>query len=172
MKKLLVVVDMQHDFLTGALQNPDAEAVLPAVRARIARARAEGECVVFTRDTHGADYLSTREGRLLPVPHCLKATPGWELAEGLAGPGEKIFDKTSFASLELAGWAAAEGFGAVELIGVCTDICVISNAFALKAALPEAEIEVNAACCAGVTPQAHRTALEAMRACQITVLEG
>lgn len=172
MKKLLVVVDMQHDFLTGTLQNPDAEAVLPAVRARIARARAEGECVVFTRDTHGADYLSTREGRLLPVPHCLKGTPGWELAEGLAGPGEKIFDKTSFASPALAGWAAAEGFGAVELIGVCTDICVISNAFALKAALPEAEIEVNAACCAGVTPQAHRTALEAMRACQITVLEG
>ena len=170
MKKLLAVIDMQHDFLTGALKNPDAVAVLPEVRARIEGARAKGEQVIFTRDTHGEDYLGTREGRLLPVPHCLKDSWGWELAEGLAGSGDRVFDKPAFGSLELARWAEAEKFDAIELIGVCTDICVISNAFLLKAFLPEADISVNAACCAGITPAAHRTALEAMRACQIRII--
>ena len=169
-KKLLVVVDMQNDFIDGALGTPEAAAVLGKVRARIERARREGETVVFTRDTHTANYLKTNEGKRLPVPHCIEGSFGHALVDGLAEEGERIFDKPTFASLALGDFAAAENFASVELIGVCTDICVLSNALLLKALCPEADLIVRADCCAGVTPERHETALDAMRACQIDIL--
>lgn len=169
-KKLLVVVDMQNDFIGGALGTQEAQSILPAVRARIADARKEGEVVVFTRDTHGDDYLSTQEGKNLPVPHCIAGTAGHEIAAGLCLAGERVFDKPAFGSIELAAYVKEGGFAAVELVGVCTDICVISNALLIKAFCPEAEVCVRAGCCAGVTPQSHQTALAAMRACQVKIL--
>ena len=169
-KKLLVVVDMQEDFIGGALGTAEAKTILPRVRERIAAARKDGYTVVFTRDTHAPDYLSTQEGKNLPVPHCIAGTAGWRLADGLAQAGDKIFDKPTFGSTALAEYAAAEGFAQVELVGVCTDICVISNALLLKAFLPEAEISVRADCCAGVTPESHARALGAMAACQVEIL--
>lgn len=169
-KKLLVVVDMQNDFIGGALGTQEAQNILPAVRARIADARKEGEAVVFTRDTHGDDYLSSQEGKNLPVPHCIAGTAGHEIAAGLCLAGERVFDKPAFGSIELAAYVKERGFAAVELVGVCTDICVISNALLIKAFCPEAEVCVRAGCCAGVTPQSHQTALAAMRACQVKIL--
>lgn len=169
-KKLLVVVDMQNDFIGGALGTQEAQSILPAVRARIADARKEGEEVAFTRDTHGEEYLSTQEGKNLPVPHCIAGTAGHEIAAGLCLAGERVFDKPAFGSIELAAYVKERGFAAVELVGVCTDICVISNALLIKAFCPEAEVCVRAGCCAGVTPQSHQTALEAMRACQVKIL--
>lgn len=169
-KKLLVVVDMQNDFIGGALGTQEAQSILPAVRARIADARKEGEEVAFTRDTHGEEYLSTQEGKNLPVPHCIAGTAGHEIAAGLCLAGERVFDKPAFGSIELAAYVKEGGFAAVELVGVCTDICVISNALLIKAFCPEAEVCVRAGCCAGVTPQSHQTALAAMRACQVKIL--
>ena len=169
-KKLLVVVDMQNDFIGGALGTQEAQSILPAVRARIADARKEGEEVAFTRDTHGEEYLSTKEGKNLPVPHCIAGTAGHEIAAGLCLAGERVFDKPAFGSIELAAYVKEGGFTAVELVGVCTDICVISNALLIKAFCPEAEVCVRAGCCAGVTPQSHQTALAAMRACQVKIL--
>ena len=169
-KKLLVVVDMQNDFIGGVLGTKEAQNILPAVRARIADARKEGEEVAFTRDTHGEDYLSTQEGKNLPVPHCIAGTAGHEIAAGLCLAGERVFDKPAFGSIELAAYVKERGFAAVELVGVCTDICVISNALLIKAFCPEAEVCVRAGCCAGVTPQSHQTALAAMRACQVKIL--
>lgn len=169
-KKLLVVVDMQNDFIGGALGTQEAQNILPAVRARIADARKEGEEVAFTRDTHGEEYLSTQEGKNLPVPHCIAGTAGHEIAAGLCLAGERVFDKPAFGSIELAAYVKERGFAAVELVGVCTDICVISNALLIKAFCPEAEVCVRAGCCAGVTPQSHQTALAAMRACQVKIL--
>ena len=169
-KKLLVVVDMQNDFIGGVLGTKEAQNILPAVRARIADARKEGEEVAFTRDTHGEDYLSTQEGKNLPVPHCIAGTAGHEIAAGLCLAGERVFDKPAFGSIELAAYVKERGFAAVELVGVCTDICVISNALLIKAFCPEAEVCVRAGCCAGVTAQSHQTALAAMRACQVKIL--
>lgn len=169
-KKLLIVVDMQNDFIGGALGTQEAQSILPAVRARIADARKEGEEVAFTRDTHGEEYLSTQEGKNLPVPHCIAGTAGHEIAAGLCLAGERVFDKPAFGSIELAAYVKERGFAAVELVGVCTDICVISNALLIKAFCPEAEVCVRAGCCAGVTPQSHQTALDAMRACQVKIL--
>ena len=170
MKKLLIVVDMQKDFIDGALGTAEAQRILPAVKERIAGFRAEGGEVVFTRDTHGADYLSTKEGRHLPVPHCIEGTPGWQIAEGLRKEGEQVFDKPSFGSLALAEYVRAGGYKSVEFIGVCTDICVISNALLLKAYLPEVPVKVAASYCAGVTPEQHAQALEAMKPCQIEIV--
>lgn len=168
-KKLLIAVDLQKDFIDGALGTPQAQQILPAVRDRIARARAEGETVVFTRDTHGQDYLQTQEGRNLPAVHCLRGSEGWLIAPGLYA-GERVFDKHSFGSVELAQYVRDEGFDEVELIGVCTDICVISNALLIKAFCPETEISVRADCCAGVAPESHQRALLAMQVCQIKIV--
>ena len=169
-KKLLIVVDMQTDFITGVLGTPEAAAVLPNVRARVAVARAGGERVVFTRDTQEPDYLSTQEGKRLPVPHCIRGEAGWQIAAGLVTEGDLCFDKPCFGSVLLAQYAAEQKFAEAELIGVCTDICVISNALLLKAFCPEMRVCVRADCCAGVTPAAHETALAAMRACQVDIL--
>ena len=173
--RFLIVVDMQNDFVSGSLGTPEAREIVPRVVRRVAEGVSRGERVIFTRDTHGADYLHTQEGRNLPVPHCIRGTEGWEIVEQLrpASAGQTILDKPAFGSAELGRLLAKENerepIEKVTLIGLCTDICVISNALLVKAFLPEAEVAVDAACCAGVTPESHRTALAAMKSCQITV---
>ena len=169
-KRALIVVDMQNDFISGSLGTQEARAIVAKVKERIQRARGTGEDVIFTRDTHSQNYLCTQEGKNLPVAHCICGTFGWELAEGLAAAEEKVIDKPTFGSTELGRYAAEKGYEQIELIGVCTDICVLSNALIVKAFCPEAEISVRASCCAGVTPVRHATALEAMSACQIKIL--
>ncbi len=175
MKKVLVVVDMQNDFVTGALKNTAAEAIIPHVAERIEQALAAGDAVYFTRDTHGEDYLATQEGRLLPVVHCIKGTRGWELVDALQkyAPQGRLVDKPTFGSVALAQALQAENarepIAEITLVGICTDICVISNAFLLKAHLPETRITVDAAGCAGVTPESHDHALRAMQGCQMEI---
>lgn len=171
MQDILVVVDMQNDFIDGALGTPEAAAIVPRVAEKI---RSFPGRVLFTRDTHGENYLETREGGNLPVPHCIRGTRGWEICPELEALRRTApADKGTFGSITLGETLAAanreETVRSVILVGVCTDICVISNALLVKAFLPEAEIVVDAACCAGVTPARHRTALEAMKACQIRV---
>ena len=176
-QRYLVVVDMQHDFVDGALGTPEAQAIVASVAAK---AQAFDGTVVFTKDTHYSDYLQTLEGKNLPVEHCLHGTPGWELMPELQAIRDErnsfVFEKTTFASLDLAMWLAeenvAEPIQSIELIGLCTDICVVSNALLLKAAMPEVEITVDAACCAGVTPETHRAALATMGQCQIAIENG
>ena len=170
MKELLIVVDMQNDFVTGVLGSAEARAVLPKLKQKIDGARTAGKTIVFTRDTHGADYLSTQEGRNLPVPHCIRGTEGWQIVEGLCLKGDRVFDKPTFGSLSLAEFIRDGEFGRVEFVGVCTGICVISNAMLCKAAFPEANIVIDAALCACVTPESHDTALNAMRLCQMEIL--
>ncbi len=167
-KRLLVVVDMQNDFVTGALGTKEAQAALPAVRRLLAAERAAGSAVAFTLDTHGEDYLSTQEGQKLPVPHCVRGTNGWELVPELSFAGARVFEKGTFGSVALAEYARA--FGEVLLCGVCTDICVISNALLIKAFSPEARVMVARDACAGVTPALHEAALAAMRSCQVEIV--
>ena len=174
-KKYLVVVDMQKDFVNGALGTKEAEAILPAVLDKVHHFKGE---VIFTRDTHFENYLSTSEGKLLPVEHCIKGTAGWELMEALEAYCTEhncvTYDKLTFGSKELAQdllkWSEEQDVESIEFIGLCTDICVVSNVLMAKAFLPEVEIKVDAACCAGVTPEKHAAALETMRSCQIVVI--
>ena len=171
MQDILIVVDMQNDFIDGALGTPEAVAILPRVEEKIRDFRGK---VLFTRDTHSVDYLSTQEGRNLPVIHCVRETPGWEIRPELMAlcEGEPV-DKPSFGSTRLGEILleldALESISSVTLIGLCTDICVISNALLVKAFLPEVPITVDAACCAGVSPASHKNALEAMKVCQIRI---
>ncbi|MBR5932503.1 MAG: cysteine hydrolase [Treponema sp.] len=168
--KLLIVIDMQNDFIDGALGTKEAVAIVPAVAQKIIDARKAGDMVVFTRDTHHENYLATQEGKNLPVVHCIKDTQGWQISDVLDVADSRIFDKPSFGSVELSDFAAAlDGLTEIELVGLCTGICVISNAFILKAKLPEVKISVDAKCCACVTPESHKTALDAMKLCQINV---
>jgi len=169
--KLLIVVDMQKDFINGALGTKEAQAILPAVQAKINGYKEKGWPILFTRDTHTDNYLQTQEGQHLPVPHCIKNTDGWQIDTSLDTAGAVLFDKPSFGSLDLAGWIKQHypEVTEIELIGLCTDICVLSNAIILKAAFPETVITVASAACAGVTPVSHRNALEAMKMCQIQV---
>ena len=167
MKRILVVVDMQTDFVDGALGTPEAVAILPTVSDKIKAYAADPDGVIFvTYDTHTEDYMNTSEGKNLPVPHCIKGTKGWEIADGLYGPGCKIIDKPNF------GWPHwdQEVLEDVELIGLCTDICVVSNALIIKATFPDAAVKVDSTCCAGVTPESHEAALTTMQMCQIDVL--
>lgn len=173
MRRLLIVVDMQNDFVDGALGTPEAVAILPAVRARIEAAKETGEDIIFTRDTHQPNYMETQEGRKLPVPHCIENTPGWEIVPQLREltAGCLVIDKPTFGSVKLGEiLTGREDIEAITLIGLCTDICVISNAMICKAALPEVPVTVEAACCAGVTPSSHDNALSAMKMCQIEVI--
>lgn len=171
MKKLLIVVDMQEDFISGSLGTREAEAIVPAVVEKIASF--EGD-VVYTRDTHTEQYLNTAEGQKLPVVHCIKNTQGWQVHPEVwkAGVGKTVavIDKPTFGSMELGDFAEAGQYDAIELIGLCTDICVISNALCLKARLWETPISVCRDCCAGVTPASHENALAAMAMCQIDIL--
>lgn len=220
MKKILIVVDMQNDFIDGALGTPEAEAIVENVKAKI-RSYPVG-CVYATMDTHSEDYLNTQEGKYLPVKHCIKGTPGWEIRPDIAAllKDAAIYEKPTFGctklaedlrrqveecrqaeemrrpvndldrfandqcqqaeemrlqtdSLEQSGDSfrqpAQECGMEIELVGLCTDICVVSNALLLKAYMPEVPVSVDASCCAGVTPEKHKAALETMRSCQIAV---
>ena len=172
MRKILVVVDMQNDFIDGALGTTEAVAIVDNVKAKI-REYAQ-EDIFVTMDTHAPDYLETQEGRNLPVVHCVRGTEGWQLREDIAEllKGAKVYEKPTFGSTalaaDIAGIAAAEDIE-IELIGLCTDICVVSNALLLKANMPEVPISVDPACCAGVTPKTHEAALRTMQMCQIGI---
>lgn len=171
MQNILVVVDMQNDFIDKALGTAEAVAIVPKVAQKI---RDFSGKVLFTRDTHEDNYMETQEGQKLPVPHCIRNTPGWQICSELEKlHREEPIDKKTFGSVEL-GAALKEAnqkdpIQSITLVGLCTDICVISNALVIKAFLPETEIIVDAACCAGVTPETHRNALAAMKVCQIKV---
>ena len=178
MRNILIVVDMQKDFVTGVLASSEAQAILPEVKAKISEYDRAGKEIIFTRDTHGEDYMQTNEGKHLPVPHCIKGTDGWqicaELTDGITSE-YKTVDKPTFGFL---GWKdviaseIADGSDLdIEMIGVCTDICVVSNTLILKALYPEATVRVDAGCCAGVTPEAHAAALVTMRSCQVDVID-
>ena len=170
--KCLVVIDVQNDFVSGSLGTPEAQAMLPRLEEKL---RGFEGCVWMTLDTHGADYMDTQEGKHLPVPHCVRETEGWQLAGELGKLAESlgagIVEKPTFGSEELVAslkalYEAGE-LESIELVGLCTDICVVSNALMLKAAMPELPMSVDSACCAGVTPQKHEAALEVMRSCQV-----
>ena len=172
MNDILIVVDMQNDFIDGALGTEEAEAIVPRVLEKI---RGFEGRVIFTRDTHFDNYMDTQEGKNLPVPHCIKDSEGWQIRAELDKlRTEPAIDKPSFGSVELSAMLARENaenpIGSVTFIGLCTDICVISNAMLIKAAMPEVPVIVDAACCAGVTPESHNNALEAMKMCQISVI--
>ncbi len=171
MKKLLVVVDMQKDFVTGSLGSKEAVSIVPNVKDKINEYRTNGYPIIFTRDTHFENYLETQEGKNLPVVHCVKGTEGHEVIKELDTVGAEVFDKPSFGSLDLSEKVALGGYDEVELCGLCTDICVVSNAIILKAKLPETKISVDPKCCAGVTPETHNAAITTMRMCQVNIIE-
>lgn len=174
MQRLLIVIDMQNDFIDGSLGTKEAQAIVPAVVEKI---REFDGTVLFTRDTHGEDYLQTAEGKKLPVVHCIKGTKGWELQEEIealrAEKNAVVFDKQTFGSRELAEYISESiqsgGVDSIVLCGLCTDICVISNALLLKAFMPEVSIVVDSARCAGVSVESHENALKAMSMCQIEI---
>lgn len=169
--RVLLVIDMQNDFINGALGTKEAEAIVSNVNEKIAAYRSSGDVVVFTRDTHYDNYLETAEGKKLPVPHCIEGTFGWHITPNITVHDmEAIHDKHSFGSIELANYVKFFNPSSIELIGLCTDICVISNAMIMKARFPEIPIIVDSACCAGVTPESHENALKAMALCQIDIL--
>jgi len=173
--KILIVVDVQHDFVDGSLGTPEARAIIPHVRAKIAAYASRRDVIIFTRDTHGDDYLDTPEGKALPVVHCISGTQGWEIYGGLDSGCECLhIDKPAF------GWSHwqdtlepfIDGADEIELIGLCTDICVVTNALLIKTAFPEVKITADASCCAGVTPESHTAALKVLRMCQVNVENG
>ena len=171
MQDILIVVDMQNDFIDGALGTAEAVAIVPKVAEKV---RGFKGTVIFTRDTHGESYMQTQEGRNLPVPHCIKGSHGWEVCPALEPLRTGLtIDKPTFGSAELGRLIleldAKELVGSITLVGLCTDICVISNAMIAKAFLPEVPVTVDAACCAGVTPESHRNALNAMKMCQVRI---
>ncbi|MDD5921613.1 MAG: cysteine hydrolase [Eubacteriales bacterium] len=169
--KYLIIVDVQNDFVDGALGTAEAQAMLPEL---LKKAENFQGTIILTKDTHTEDYLNTQEGRLLPVPHCIRGMEGWEFPEPVAKlaatRNARVYEKPCFGSMELARDLAEAGDAeSVELVGLCTDICVISNALLIKAALPEVPVSADARCCAGVTPEKHKAALEVMRSCQVLV---
>ncbi len=167
MKKTLIVVDMQNDFIDGSLGTKEAQEIVEKVKNKIKQYYDAKNRIIFTRDTHGENYLDTPEGKKLPVKHCIIGTKGWEIAEGLETEGAEYINKPTFGWIH---WNDIKDFEAIELVGLCTDICVVSNALILKAMFPDVEITVDASCCAGVTPQTHKAALETMKMCQIQVI--
>ena len=171
MKKFLIVVDMQNDFVTGSLGSSEALDIMPKV---VEKVKGWDGLMVFTRDTHFSNYLETLEGQKLPVPHCIFQTEGWSIIDELKNvvhPSTFVVDKLTFG---LEHWRKTLGDFSVdaefELCGLCTDICVVSNALALRMFYPDAKITVDASCCAGVTPEKHAAALEVMKSCQIEVI--
>lgn len=175
MKKVLIVIDMQKDFIDGVLGTKEAVIIVPKVINKIKEFNGE---VIYTRDTHDEKYLESQEGTKLPVVHCVKGTDGWnlvsEIGELANKSKSKIFDKPAFGSMEMVRYVESlcrvEEIEEIELVGVCTDICVISNAVLLKSAMPEVKIVVDSSCCAGVTPESHNNALNAMNMCQIEII--
>ena len=173
MNQAYVIIDMQNDFIDGALGTKEAQAVVPRIEAKIVASKKDTSVstdLIFTQDTHGENYLDTQEGQKLPVPHCIKDTKGWNICRQLLPYTlfATILEKPTFGSTDLI--AETAEYDRIVLMGVCTNICVISNAMLLKAFYPEKEIFVDASCCAGVTPESHARALEAMKMCQIDIL--
>lgn len=176
MSKYLVVVDMQNDFIDGSLGSPEAQAVLPKIIERIENFPGT---VVYTRDTHEDNYLETLEGKKLPVIHCVRESEGWKLHKDVQKLQEEkrslIFDKDTFGSIQMAGCLQGidrmAAIDEVVVVGLCTDICVMANAILLRTAMPNTPVRIDASCCAGSTPEAHRCALEAMKSCQIDIDE-
>ena len=171
--KVLVVVDMQNDFIDKALGTKEAVGIVENVAKKI---KGFDGKVIYTKDTHHGDYLKTQEGRNLPVEHCIRGSEGWEISSALPfGDDDTVFEKPTFGSVELGSYlkdlAEQTDIEEIEVIGLCTDICVISNALLIKAFLPEVLITVDSSCCAGVTPGSHKNALEAMKMCQINIVE-
>lgn len=166
-KKTLIVIDMQEDFVYGVLGTNEAVAIVEKVKEKIRKYYEAGHQIIFTRDTHTEDYLNTNEGKHLPVVHCVEGSDGWQIVKGLEVPGCLYVNKPTF------GWTHWNemNLGDVELIGVCTGICVVSNALIIKALFPENDISVDATCCACVTPESHKAALNTMKMCQINVME-
>ncbi len=181
MKKILIVVDMQQDFVTGALGSQEAQAIIPKISIKINQYLENGDAVLFTQDTHTSQYLSTQEGRYLPVEHCIENTQGWEIVPELNQANHSkqelmsYVKKETFGSLEvgrvLERLAEGNTFQ-VELVGVCTDICVVSNALLLKTMFPENQVIVDAACCAGTSVVKHQQALSVMESCQVTIVNA
>ena len=173
MKKYLIVIDMQNDFIDGTLGSPEAAAIVPCVKTRIEEALAEGRSIIFTQDTHHDDYLETSEGRHLPVPHCVQGTPGFDIHPELAPYATQVIRKPTFGFTELADIltdSETEPDGKnldIALCGLCTDICVVSNALILRAQFPEATIRLYPESCAGTTPEKHNAAIDVMHSCQI-----
>ena len=167
--KYLIVVDMQNDFITGSLGSALATAIVPRVSEKV---KGFDGKVIFTRDTHFENYMDTQEGKKLPVSHCIKDSDGWQICDELMPYAETVVDKLTFGSIELP--RLLESYGEpiekIELCGLCTDICVISNAMVLKAAFPEVPIAVDSSCSAGVSVESHNIALDAMRAVQIEII--
>ncbi len=172
MKKVLVVVDMQNDFVYGSLGSKEAQEVVPNVVAKVKEYVDNENYIVFTQDSHGENYMMTQEGKYLPVEHCIVNTNGWEIVPELQKYITSSVLKTSFGSITLADEIRNMDCEEIEFVGVCTDICVISNVLLMKTFFPEMPITVDAACCAGVTPDKHEAALEVMRSCQINVVNG
>ncbi|MCR5109968.1 MAG: cysteine hydrolase [Ruminococcus sp.] len=174
--KVLIVIDMQKDFTTGALGNPETAAVVGNVAEYITKFRNENKDgkLIATLDTHNEDYMNTQEGKKLPVPHCIRGTDGWMLEDAVENAlGENCIklEKITFGAVDLPfAVGRDENIEEIQLVGVCTDICVISNAMILKAAFPEVPIKIIADCCAGVTPDTHNNALEAMKMCQMEII--
>lgn len=174
--KLLVVVDMQNDFIDGALGTPEAQAIVPAVAEKVRKHAEGGEPILYTKDTHYDWYLQSQEGRKLPVPHCIYGTKGHQLHPDIHISGSYYADKLTFGLADIGEVVEHiaedrdEVIDEIELVGLCTDICVISNAMLLKAYFPEMPIIVDSKCCAGVTPESHNNALEAMKMCQIDII--
>ena len=166
MNKILIVVDMQNDFVSGSLGTAEARDIVTNVRTKLDSF--DGD-VIFTRDTHNEEYLKTNEGKHLPVEHCIKGSRGWEIIDELKPYVKKVIDKPTFGSTELVEYLKTKNYDSFELCGLCTDICVVSNALLIKANFYEAEVSVDSTCCAGVTVNSHNSALETMKMCQIEV---
>lgn len=168
--KVLVVVDMQKDFIDGALGTPEAARIVPNVIEKIKKYEDECGVIIYTKDTHYPNYLDTREGRHLPVMHCIRGTEGHRIPDDILRGHRMIIEKPTFGSYELVDYLVSINFSEVELIGLCTDICVVSNAMLIKSRFPEREVTVDSSCCAGVTPETHNAALTTMKMCQINVI--
>ena len=175
--KTLIVIDMQNDFIDGALGTPEAVAIVPKVKKKIEGYRGRGEKIIFTRDTHFKNYMESLEGKHLPVEHCMAGTRGWQIPSDLTSYEDERINKYSFGYDQWnLNWFRDDSHDIpdeIEIVGLCTDICVISNALILKAVLPQIcniEITVDASCCAGTTPENHKAALQVMKCCQINVL--
>lgn len=165
---ILIVVDMQNDFIDGSLGTAEAQQIVDNVCDKVKNFKGK---IIFTRDTHEDNYMDTQEGKKLPVSHCIIGSDGWQIHEKLRPYAKEVIDKPTFGSVALAHLLPAiDNIDSIILVGICTDICVISNAMLLKAFLPEVPITVDASCCAGVTPLSHKNALEAMKACQINIV--
>lgn len=171
MKRVLIVVDVQNDFVDGVLGSKEAQAIIPSVKAKIEKYDKYGREILFTRDSHDGDYLYTSEGRKLPIKHCIMGTRGHRIVDGLETHNSRHIDKPTFG---YAGWAEVLDMlgnpDSIEMIGLDTDICVVTNALLIKTLNPDIEITVDASCCAGSTPEKHKAALEVLKSCQIEVI--